>query len=115
MHLRLRQNNMVFKVNSIDGQQRSHSVLTDIVPFINCLIESTPIRKQDIGAQKFTRYRFTPKEKIEVREFNAEGKRQYIKVRAYGEEFYQELFLYSHKNNFLGIMQCINNYCSSRN
>jgi len=101
------------KVNSIDGQQRSHSVLTDIVPFIDCLLKSTPLQKKDIGAQKFTKYRFTPREKVEVREFNPEGKRQYIKVRVYGRELYQELFLYSHKDNFSVIMDRINKYCSN--
>ena len=103
-----------FKINSIEGKRRSHSILTDLIPFIGGLMESTGLRKQDIGAGRIIGYNFYPPEPIEVRKMECDGLRHQMQIRAYGADYYQTLFLMAHKDRFPDIMNYINHYCSQK-
>lgn len=102
------------KINSINGRQRSHSILRGLIPLINGLCQNTPIKDaRNIGIGKLAYGTFNFSEPIEVREFRCEGKMHYIRIKAYCDDGFQALYLRCHKDKFPQIMNYIVQYCDN--
>lgn len=100
-----------FKINSLNGKKRSHSILTSVAPFLEGLLENTPVNS--IVSRPIVHCNFEPQEPIEIRSINVQG-RHYIKARIYGNKSFQEFYLYCHRDNFPKVMDYVVKYCDRK-
>ncbi len=96
-----------YKINSLNGRKKKHSILRELVPLLEGILANTPVR--EIGSGRMIYCAFEPIEPIEIRGFNLEGKHP-IKIRAYGNKCFQNLYLYCHKCNFFKVMEYLLKY-----
>lgn len=96
------------KTNHIKGQRKAHSVVREIMPFLEGLL-TLPFTVS-LGSGRMVAYNFHPTEPVEVREFSIEGN-TYMKLRTYAPNFFQDIYVFCHIHRFPEVMEYINNYC----
>ena len=98
--------------NSLKGVSKKHSIMRNLIPLLEGLLENTPVNA--IGIGRIVLSKFPPVEPIEVRGFNTYGNKHNIRIRAYDGGAHQNLLLYCPKEKFPAVMDYILKYCERK-